>query len=120
MRAIDADVFYKDICDSLNEMTRIGIAVDGEWLWGKLNDSLANAPTIEPEPHWIPCSERLPDQYGNYLISIDGEEPDIGTINPNDPRGWSLCDANGFYWASDKALNITAWMPLPEPYREGE
>lgn len=67
---------------------------------------------------WIPCSERLPDQYGNYLISIDREEPDIGTINPNDPRGWSLCDANGFYWASDKALNITAWMPLPEPYTE--
>ena len=71
----------------------------------------------QPEQQWIPCSERLPDQYGNYLISIDGEEPDIGTINPNDPRGWSLCDANGFYWASDKMLNITAWMPLPEPYR---
>lgn len=70
------------------------------------------------EPQWIPCQERLPEQYGNYLISIDGEELDIGTINPYDHRGWSLCDANGFYWANDRALNITAWMPLPEPYRE--
>ena len=70
---------------------------------------------------WIPCSERLPEQFGNYLISIDGGEPDIGTINPNDPRGWSLCDANGFYWANNRALNIIAWMPLPEPYQpEGE
>ena len=69
---------------------------------------------------WIPCSERLPDQYGNYLISIEKDGPDIGTINPNDPRGCGLCDANGFYWASDKALNITAWMPLPESYRGDE
>ena len=69
---------------------------------------------------WIPVSERLPEEYGNYLISIHGEdEPDIGTINPNDKRGWSLCDANGFYWAGDKKLIVTAWMPLPSPYQKG-
>lgn len=49
MRLIDADALFKDICDSINEMTKIGIGVDGEWLWAKLNDSLENAPTIEPE-----------------------------------------------------------------------
>lgn len=49
MRTIDADALYKDICDSINEMTKIGIMVDGEWLWAKLNDALENAPTIEPE-----------------------------------------------------------------------
>jgi hypothetical protein len=47
-RLIDADEFFKDICNSLNEMTAIGIAVDGEWMWGKLNDALGNAPTIIP------------------------------------------------------------------------
>ena len=77
---------------------------------------LKSLPSAQPEQRWIPCSERLPEQFGNYLISIDGGEPDIGTINPNDPRGWSLCDANGFYWANNRALNIIAWMPLPEPY----
>jgi len=45
-RLIDADAFFKDICDSLNEMTAIGLAVDGEWMWGKLNDALRNAPTV--------------------------------------------------------------------------
>lgn len=112
MRLIDADALINELNNSHYPGAPyidagISIAI------GKVCD----APTIEAEPHWIPCKERLPDQYGNYLISIDGEEPDIGTINPNDPRGWSLCDANGFYWASDKALNITAWMPLPEPYK---
>ena len=47
-RLIDADEFFKDICNSLNEMTAIGIAVDGEWMWDKLNDALDNAPTIIP------------------------------------------------------------------------
>lgn len=80
--------------------------------------AIMDLPSAQPERRWIPCSDRMPDQYGNYLISIEGDEPDIGTINPKDPRGWSLCDATGFYWASDKALNITAWMPLPGPYKE--
>lgn len=48
-RLIDADALFKDICDSINEMTKIRIAVDGEWLWAKLNDALDNAPTIESE-----------------------------------------------------------------------
>lgn len=47
-RLIDADEFFKDICNSLNEMTAIGVAVDGEWLWDKLNDALENAPTVIP------------------------------------------------------------------------
>lgn len=85
-----------------------------------LLDYIESLPSVTPkaEPQWIPVTERLPEEYGNYLISIHGEdEPDIGTINPNDKRGWSLCDANGFHWASDKELIVTAWMPLPEPYR---
>ena len=47
MKLIDSDVLMKDICDSLNQMTDIGIAVDGDWLWGKLNDAIENAPIIE-------------------------------------------------------------------------
>ena len=47
-RLIDADAMFKDICDSINEMTAIGVAVDGQWLWDKLNDALKNAPTIIP------------------------------------------------------------------------
>ena len=46
-RIIDADALMKDICDSLNHMTDIGITVDGDWLWAKLNDAIDNAPSIE-------------------------------------------------------------------------
>ena len=42
----DLDAVMSDISTSINEMTNIGIAVDGEYLWGKLNDAIYNAPTI--------------------------------------------------------------------------
>ena len=45
-RLIDADAFMADICRSINEMTKIGIMVDGDYLWCKLEDALENAPTI--------------------------------------------------------------------------
>ena len=88
-----------------------------EFAKGLAELGLKSVPSVQPEPQWIPVSERLPEGYGNYLVSIRGEEPDIGTINPKDERGWSLCDATGFYWASEKKLDVIAWMPLPESYR---
>ena len=48
-RLIDANALMEDINESLSEMTGIGIAVDGDWLWAKLNDAIEHAPTIEPE-----------------------------------------------------------------------
>lgn len=42
----DLDAVMNDICNSINEMTKIGLAVDGEYLWGKLNDAIDNAQTI--------------------------------------------------------------------------
>lgn len=42
----DLDAVMNDICNSINEMTKIGIGVDSEYLWRKLNDAIDNAPTI--------------------------------------------------------------------------
>lgn len=42
----DLDAVMSDICASVNEMTNIGIMVDGEYLWAKLNDAIENAPII--------------------------------------------------------------------------
>lgn len=42
----DLDSIMNDINDSINEMTNIGISVDGQYLWAKLNDAIDNAPVI--------------------------------------------------------------------------
>lgn len=42
----DLDSIMKDINDSINELTNIGISVDGDYLWAKLNDAVDNASVI--------------------------------------------------------------------------
>lgn len=61
--------------------------------------------TIEPEPHWIPVTERLPE-YGTQVLAIhkDGDYEVNHVIDEEDGE-WFL---NG----------VIAWMSLPEPYRE--
>lgn len=42
----DLDAVMSDISASIEAMSNIGIAVDGEYLWAKLNDAIYNAQTI--------------------------------------------------------------------------
>lgn len=77
---------------------------------------LDRVPSVQPEQRWIPCSERLPKEYGNYLITTHNGDVDVGTINPKKKGVWSACDADGFYWIRE----VVAWMPLPEPPKEDD
>ena len=88
-------------------------------------------PSSQPEPQWIPCSERLPDvsydTLGNWsseyvlLFYKDGHY-DIGHFNPNgifegvDVDGYAL--TVGTAQEAFEEVQVIAWMPLPEPYRE--
>ena len=73
--------------------------------------AIKSLPTIQPEPHWILCSERLPKEEGFYLVTLEdkcGAETTIRFFRiENGERQWSL-------WGNE---NITAWMPKPEPYK---
>lgn len=58
--------------------------------------------SIEQEPRWIPVSERLPEEDGGYLVAVK--------------RGYvttALWVGNVENWKK-----VTAWMPLPKPYKE--
>lgn len=96
------------------------------------DDALQMAITaLHNQPVWIPVSERLPEEYGSYLVAwrsvlqskemvekLTGGLPhffEILEYDPDDESGWieSIEQATGEY-------EILAWMPLPEPYRENE
>ena len=69
----------------------------------------------EPDPRWIPCSEKLPDKEGVYLVtdkSAFGEKISM--------RYWNIHEKDAF-WSGYESDVVLAWMPLPVlPYQKGE
>lgn len=63
------------------------------------------------ESKWIPCSERLPEEEGFYLVTMDGE------ICGVDHLFTTTCGFECGEWDEGR---VFAWMPLPEPYSEKE
>lgn len=55
---------------------------------------------------WIPCSKRMPNKEGVYLVSTPNGKEKVD-LNYWRGGGWYLFQGR-----------ITAWMPLPEPYEE--
>ena len=70
------------------------------------------------EPHWIPCSERLPEHPENddyYLVTIqcehyDGWDDYVTGFAEWTKNGW---DELSCYIGQ---IKVIAWMPLPKPY----
>ena len=90
----------------------------------EIRTALKNLPSKQPEQQWISCSERLPeDEY--VLISkkptkLSGSKWSVGiAIRMADPRSREIqWRDSGFGVIQDD--KVLAWMPLPEPYQEGE
>lgn len=110
MRLIDSDEirikpeYMHDICGSVmirvEDVARI----------------ITEMPIIEPQK-WIPCSERLPEEKGEYLVTYhpcywDNVQQDI-KVGIDSFRGKTS-------WAKKKHRRVIAWQPLPECYRGDE
>ena len=67
----------------------------------------------EPKTGWIPVSEKLPDKEKLVLVT-DNDSIEFGKL---------ICGLFGglwLIWVDDcwtEAIKVTAWMPLPEPYK---
>ena len=82
-------------------------------------------------PQWIPCSERLPEEDGDYWVTADPRYVPPG-YRSTDVITWCggkwvmadyfVLDGEGRKMPDFKvvelAVPIIAWMPLPEPYAE--
>lgn len=92
-----------------------------------LNDTAAEAfkmaiEALEKE-EWISCDERLPEDWVPVLVTLKKPERLPAWIKARPENYFHIVDAdvceNGEWTVNKK--NVTAWMPLPKPYRkEGE
>ena len=84
--------------------------------------ALDSAIELLERSEWIPVSERLPEENETVLISAKY----IAHLSRSAPyveegfltrSGWYSAYGDNY---SDLLAEVTAWMPLPEPYKGGE
>ena len=75
--------------------------------------------SAEAVQEWIPVSVRLPSEDGEYIVTMGKDVFDReGKVT------WAMFDKlkKGFYFPAGRVkyyIAVTAWIPLPEPYRGG-
>ena len=74
--------------------------------------AIKTLPSAQPEQRWIPCSERLPKQGQEVICQC---RANIIKVLKLDAYGDWYQDAGHCYMGGF----VLAWMPLPEPYKEG-
>ena len=103
-------------------------SVTGDKNVAKVWDQIKDLPSAQPEQRWIPCSERLPEEYGEFLVTMtekakakdlgfDIDETYIRKMQYNS-NGWQL-PRHIPSWINEAVKDeVLAWMPLPELYQE--
>lgn len=134
---ISREALIKWIDDSVSQFGRT-YSTDMLNMWGLFKDYLINnAPTV-PQCEWIPVSQRLPEDLEPVNITWINHEPEPYYKGIKDkPFTATGVYFNGeWYWWStictdilaeyshnyddviDTAIEVIAWRPLPEPYKE--
>ena len=107
---------YNEWCDIYNTESIKGVFDEfadgmGEGLGKSIE--IVNQLAEEQNNGWIPCSERLPEENGKYLVCVD-----------NPTRNRKNCIFAFWFNAYDKEFErehdldyVIAWQPLPAPYQ---
>ena len=81
-----------------------------------LAEALSRVPSA---PRWIPVTEKLPERYGAYLVTMEDMVDEWGDTDEDDKvqvrwyhKGYGFDDGDEYA--------VLAWMPLPEPYKGEE
>lgn len=74
-----------------------------EWIAEACKQTLDALPTVEPI-EWIPCSERLPEKQGEYLITATYLGEPYVTTDDYFSYGWDDWDG------------VIAWAERPKPW----
>lgn len=101
--------------DMLKEVASCLVDEDQPFM-NTLIENTKRLPSVQPEPQWIPCEERLPELWSEVLTTwiVNGEYKI--TRAELRPHGWfALVFPDDGRYKQDGCI---AWMLLPEPYRE--
>ena len=112
MRQIDADALKRKLQKIGINAWKKQITASVETILNQVIDIVDALPTVNTVPQWIPCSKKLPKEADEYLITLKDRHGDTYVKKtmyfPDDELWWDISPFE----------TVTAWMPVPEPYRE--
>lgn len=120
MRTIDADALKYAIVEEGQRSKRYKLGefweLNGDEIWQVIDAQS----TIEPEPHWIPVSERLPDaEKKTYWVCTDsGYQCQCRWTNVN--HFWTNLTTDWHWHIGDvpQYSKVIAWKSLPPVYQK--
>lgn len=119
MRLIDADALASALNNGrLEEQTGRAVPFNAGVAFALT--MVEYAPTIDAVPRWIPCEERLPEEEGWYLVTIQNDKTEKRRTE-NDLFAIGIAEAHKLtpykFCKDGHRQTVIAWMPLPEPYK---
>ena len=110
MRTIDADAWVQELERHIQDEECPGELKD---YCMHLIGEIGTRPTVGQD--WIPCSDKLPEKYGEYLCCDKYGEYIIGYPT-------ARVSSDDYYVETEHEImnNCIAWQPLPEPYEPGQ
>ena len=119
MRMINADALKLAIVEEGQRSKRYKIGEFWELNGDEIRQVIDAQPTIESEPHWILCNERLPDAEKKiYWVCTDsGYQCQCRWTNIN--HFWTNLTTDWHWHIMDvpKYSKVIAWKSLPKPPR---
>ena len=106
------------IDDPISRQAVLDLIADYDLSMGQVVRGIHALPSVHPEPHWIPCSERLPENDDWLIVTVLDECGD--TPFRYTDFGWYLDVGKCWIVDSEQRTDVIAWMPLPKPWKEGE
>jgi hypothetical protein len=103
----------------------------------RIMDAVNNLPSVQPEPQWILCDERMPDDLSEVNVTWVNHNPEpYYEFTKDKPfTATAVYYKSEWYWYSatcvdylaeygrcdwnkvSDVIEIIAWMPLPEAYK---
>lgn len=127
---ISRQAAIKYLMTNMNWHDEDGYESDDDYKRECITELINGVPSAQPEPRWIPCSERLPEEDGLYLVTsrekataeefgFDLDDVEVRKMRFNED-GWRIPKHIPEWINGVVHTTVLAWMPLPEPYKEDD
>lgn len=135
MRAIDADAFKDYIRGACEDMKHL-YKDNGAWakeITESFCKDIDEQPTVSADPHWIPVTERLPeeedsifaryygtDRWRKSMFRKKSREVIVTSVFEDGELHTEVAHTTDGEWhvgVNVVPRTVIAWMPMPEPYK---